>query len=533
MTTAETSTAAARFLADAKRPSVRLDSYNRYVLPDPMTGKERAWTRATTWAGAVKETWALSRWSRRMAAHGLAMRPDLIASIAVDVSTFGAGQFDDRDCKPLDEAIVQAQGHAGATSAATLGTVMHRYTEQLDSTGEFPEVVPPPLDRDLAAYATTMERHHFTPVAVERIVCVPELGVAGTLDRVLSRGDAYIGDLKTGAKITYGWGEIAVQLALYAHASFMWDEDRWEPMRPVDQQRAVVMHVPIGSGRCDLYWVDIAAGWETANRLCGPVREWRTRRDLATKIDGEDSWAPSPPAAGATTGASPDATARSGASAARPGNERTEWLSARLQALAPSERGRFLVGQRWPEGVTIKPPWTSEDIDRLASVLEGIERDIEAPFGPNDPTHELPEAPRIAVEPIERVPAWDVADDGVQAPDDDVATLTTYLSFFNDAQRATLLRWNQEAKREQRAFDLPMTRRTWACARAAMGCAAHLGDDDRTSRALTYVVGGWGEHWTVGVVLGSLNLPQAEALADLADGYAAGDEQARMIIDPI
>src|SRR5215510_13373745 len=421
MTTAETSTAAARFLADAKRPSVRLDSYNRYVLPDPMTGKERAWTRATTWAGAVKETWALSRWSRRMAAHGLAMRPDLITSIAVDVSTFGAGQFDDRDCKPLDEAIVQAQGHAGATSAATLGTVMHRYTEQLDSTGEFPEVVPPPLDRDLAAYATTMERHHFTPVAVERIVCVPELGVAGTLDRVLSRGDAYIGDLKTGAKITYGWGEIAVQLALYAHASFMWDEDRWEPMRPVDQQRAVVMHVPIGSGRCDLYWVDIAAGWETANRLCGPVREWRTRRDLATKIDGEDSWAPSPPAAGATTGASPDATARSGASAARPGNERTEWLSARL----------------------------------------------EAPFGLSDPAHELPEAPRIAQEPIERVPAWDVADDGVQARDDDVATLTTYLSFFNDAQRATLLRWNQEAKRERRAFDdLPMTKRMWACARA-------------------------------------------------------------------
>jgi hypothetical protein len=69
-----------------------------------------------------------------------------------------------------------------------------------------------------------------------------------------------------------------------------------------------------------------------------------------------------------------------------------------------------------------------------------------------------------------------------------------------------------------------MTQRMWHCARAAISCAVHLGDDDKTKAALLNVLEGvWGKDWVLGAVIGSLSTTQAEALADAADAYGAGD----------
>jgi hypothetical protein len=59
--------------------------------------------------------------------------------------------------------------------------------------------------------------------------------------------------------------------------------------------------------------------------------------------------------------------------------------------------------------------------------------------------------------------------------------------------------------------------------------AAHLGDDHRARRALTRVLGGWTEGWMVGPVIGSLTSEQANSLAEVAQGYAAGNTNG---IDP-
>jgi hypothetical protein len=55
-------------------------------------------------------------------------------------------------------------------------------------------------------------------------------------------------------------------------------------MLDVNQEQALVIHLPAGEGRCTLYLGDIVAGWEMA-LLCGAVRAWRDRRDLAQLLD--------------------------------------------------------------------------------------------------------------------------------------------------------------------------------------------------------------------------------------------------------
>ena len=555
----------AEFLADAGRgrrtraeKEVPLDRYNRYVLPDPETGEEKAWTRATTYAGAVKETFGIARWENRLLAQGLALSPDLLAVAALDVAERGTNNFNvavpgNREANDrLDKAIANAMERAGSSQAATLGTTMHRFTELLDS-GEDLGPLLPWIKADLDAYVATMEHHGFTPLAIERIVCVPELGVAGTLDRILSRGDAYIGDQKGGKDLGYSEAEISIQLALYAHASYLWDDGQWVPMPPVDQSRAVVMHLPTGEARCDLYWVDIAAGWEMATEVCGRVREWRNRKGLFVRMDSEALPSATPVAGEPDTpsstaaGPSPDAdegerrTAAPPASEGRPAHapqhvsdlvDRAAWLVDRIRALAGNERARHLVGLRWPEGVAPIPPWDDTATDRLADMLDDVEAEVGQDFGPMDPAtaEQLATPPAAPPEPPGRAPGWDIADDGVEAPEADVEALKATIGFLDDDQRRVLLRWAREARQERRAFaDAPMTQRMLACARAAWVMAAHLGDDHRARRALTRVLGGWTEGWMVGPVIGSLTSEQANSLAEVAQGYAAGNTNG---IDP-
>jgi hypothetical protein len=129
------------------------------------------------------------------------------------------------------------------------------------------------------------------PQYIERIVVVPDLKVAGTLDRIVDPGGQaplQIADVKTGKDLSYGWLEIAIQLALYAHAEAMWNDQTqtYEPVPALDLDHAMVMHLPVGKAQCDLYSVDIAAGWEAA-QVCQAVRQWRSRRNLANPRRGD------------------------------------------------------------------------------------------------------------------------------------------------------------------------------------------------------------------------------------------------------
>lgn len=252
------------------RPEPERDRWGRYVLPDPETGEKRSWTRATTFAKSVAETSALTKWQCRMVAKGVATRPDLYAL---------AASTDVGNKAKLDKIAEDAKDAVAASSGANLGTALHAFTEQVDAGQAV--AVPKPWDADIEAYRVKMRQAgiQVDPKHIERIVVVPELGVAGTLDRIVIP-PARIGDVKTGKDLSYSWGEIAIQLALYAHAAAMWDDGAYLPMPDVDQDTALVVHLPVGKARCDLYEVDIAAGWQAA-LMCRDVRAWRARRDLA------------------------------------------------------------------------------------------------------------------------------------------------------------------------------------------------------------------------------------------------------------
>lgn len=252
------------------------DRYGRYVIPHPTTGKKTSWTRATTYAKSISDTYALGQWMLRMAVKGVATRPDLYALAA-------ATPIEDKD--GLNRIAEDAKEAAAAKAGANLGTALHSFTEQVDR-GEVPNV-PEPWARDIAAYRKMLADHgiRILPQYLERKVVVPEISIAGTFDRIVDRGGLKIGDLKTGKDLSFGWLEIAVQLAIYSRATHLWTPSTrtFEPMPAVDQDVALVFHLPVGKAVATLYEVDIAAGWQAA-QLCGQVRDWRKRRDLAQAV---------------------------------------------------------------------------------------------------------------------------------------------------------------------------------------------------------------------------------------------------------
>lgn len=247
---------------------VKRDQWGRYVLPDPVTGKERGWTRVSTVARTLADEYNLNQWKLRQAVKGVALRKDLIAG--------AAAANPETDKKALDEIAKKAMEVAGSSAGANLGTALHTFTQRFDQGETLVSLgVPEPLDQDVLAYVETLRAHALgiRPEWIERIVVLPELGIAGTFDRIVTQPSGAthakphtVLDLKTGKDLSYGWLEIAIQQALYAHAPLMWDPatGTYEPMPPVDQDRALVLHLPVGKAHGQLYGINIIEGWEYA-----------------------------------------------------------------------------------------------------------------------------------------------------------------------------------------------------------------------------------------------------------------------------
>lgn len=288
----------AKTFIDDLPSEVARDGYGRYLLPDPKNPnakKPKAFTRATTFAKSISDTFALSKWGERMGGKGLAQNPDLLMRIAsLDL---------DNDKKEINAAFDEAKNRAGAKTAANLGTALHAFSEQVDR-GQSP-VIPEPYDKDIDAYTTLLDAHglEIVPELIERIVLEPTYGIAGTFDRIvrltrdlevvmpdgtvaaLAAGDLIVLDLKTGRDLSYGWNEIAIQLAIYANAQYIYNrrENKLDPMPDVRTDVALVLHLPVGKATATMHAVDIEEGWK-ACLLCKLVRDWRKHRKLSAPI---------------------------------------------------------------------------------------------------------------------------------------------------------------------------------------------------------------------------------------------------------
>jgi len=350
---------------------VKRDRWGRYLLPHPDTGKEQTWTRATTIANTLADRYGLEQWAKRNVALGIGARRDLYAQAA-------AAKPDDKTT--LTRIVEQAEEAAASKAGANLGSALHRFTERIDAGEDI--TVPEPWAQDVAAYQSTMAANQVTvqPGWIEHILLLPELGIAGTCDRLCTSPQwqsARIADLKTGQDVVkYGMTEIALQLAIYAHADYWFDTETGEvkPIREsIDQTWALVMHLPVGKGTCTIYEVNIAAGWQ-AVQLALDVRRWRQRKDLAHIIN-----VPAPLALIPT-----DEQAYLNLL------DRTEWVRDRVENIKAFNHGSSLA-TLWslhPEIPTFPKggPKTAEQLDAVISMCEEVERFHGIPFGPSDPT---------------------------------------------------------------------------------------------------------------------------------------------------
>lgn len=265
--------------AAPKTAAVRHDRFGRYVLPDPDTGKERSWTRATTVARTLADEYHLTRWKMRQVAKGMALRPDLVA---------GAAAADpEADKSTLDDIADKAMERAGGSAGSTVGTALHAFAQRINLGEPLASLgAPAPLDADLREYVDTLARHHLRVRGelTERVIVVPALGIAGKLDAIVEQPTGVtksaplaVMDLKTAKSIDYSLLEIAIQLAIYSRAAALWDPARgeYEPMPAVDQERALVLHLPVGKAHGQIYGLNIAQGWEYT-QLAGQVRAARS-----------------------------------------------------------------------------------------------------------------------------------------------------------------------------------------------------------------------------------------------------------------
>lgn len=267
----------------------RRDRWGRYLLPDPATGVERAWTRVTTVSGILSDRYNLELWAQRMVALGLARREDLLAL----VKTNARKSKTPNGKRTLNRVVKDAIEAGNTEQRANLGTALHAATEMMDRGEQWD--VPAPYDRDIEKYGAEMDKREILPLLdesgaqwIERIVVNTALGVAGTLDRVNTAPDwelPRVCDIKTGGTVHFSELDHSVQQAMYANASHYWDPktERLEKMPTVDKKAAVIIHVPAGEARCELHELDIVRGLKAA-QLAIEVREWRSAKGLSRAL---------------------------------------------------------------------------------------------------------------------------------------------------------------------------------------------------------------------------------------------------------
>ena len=257
------------------------DQWGRPKVVPPGEDKAVGYTRCTTYVGALEDTYGLGKWQQRMVAAGLAARHDLL----LQVNSLGPMPDDESLARrwkhAMDGACQAAMEAAGASAAATVGSALHLLTEQLDRGKEIN--VPPDYRTHMDNYRRATEK--FTAVHIERFTVQDDLRIGGTPDRVLAIDGLpglYIGDLKTG-DTEYGVNKMAMQLAVYSRSQlYNFDTQERSSLGEVNTDRGLIIGLSAKTGEVEMFWVDLNAGWEAVVQLAGPVRAWRSRKDIKT-----------------------------------------------------------------------------------------------------------------------------------------------------------------------------------------------------------------------------------------------------------
>lgn len=234
---------------------------------NPRTGQEQSWTRASTFASALKNPHGLIKWKLRDLVMGLSQRPDLCRMLLAGTPI--------EDKVKADEIISQAIGMMAPEAKANEGTAAH--TALVRSWVHQDEAPEPEFLPLVTAFARALKEHGLTPKAAEQRVLNLAYNSMGSLDWVFeeANGVFVIGDVKTG-KLDEAKREFAVQLAQYDGAEFVVHEDGTvEPIPwPLAHSHAVLVHIDLEHGNAvSVYRVDLNIGRHGA-ALAEMVRGW-------------------------------------------------------------------------------------------------------------------------------------------------------------------------------------------------------------------------------------------------------------------
>lgn len=310
--------------------------------PDPKV--IRQYTRVTTYVGNIDDETSLREWKERLLAEGIAANAeeflprisDLVHRRNVTVAKaerkdakgrLGLGELAvlvnaaNKEYKTSMNALVkEALDAAGASDKADAGTHLHTLAEIVDAKGIDPiremheqtQLGESPAHlvtaNDLAsmeAYEDAMRRMETEHIVSEAVIVNDALRHAGRLDAIKfaklpalvdpksgevvrpadGRRRRYVFDVKSG-KIDYAAGKISRQLAAYAHGDLYDLETGTRTPHGAAKDVAIVVHLPLGTGECHVYAVDLKEGYRLL-KLSESVRAGRSsgRKAINTAVD--------------------------------------------------------------------------------------------------------------------------------------------------------------------------------------------------------------------------------------------------------
>lgn len=275
------------------------DGGGGWMVPRAQDGRRilelEGFTRASTLGGALEDQHGLNVWRGGMIVFGMSRRPDLVLLAQAIPGTEDKIQ----ERRPLYQIAEKAQEAAEASSAANVGTAIHKLTEQADIG---------PLAVHLGKYQGTVDAYleqmaGWRIVQSETFVVSDYFHAAGSFDRlitpehpmalvdadghivnVIMPGDLVVVDIKTSTTADYFGTKFFAQLAVYVTGQ-AYQRDREKPnfgdRTPLGQRTdiALILHIPQGQAVAQWHWMDMRTGMALAQLAC-VVLESRKKRFL-------------------------------------------------------------------------------------------------------------------------------------------------------------------------------------------------------------------------------------------------------------
>ena len=341
------------------------DRWGRPLITPADGGKPIAYTRISGYGSVLENQFGLTKWKLRTLLKGSLDRPDLRAAAEAKLG-------DDRH---LDDIVDRMMEHAGASSAANIGTAIHEILAQLDAGHITLQEMPDnfrPFGQGWQTALTTLG-YEVDPNLIELHLVNDEFQAAGSGDnfvRRISDGKLVALDKKTGKQIHARPLAYMVQLYLYATAvRYNVTTGERTQIGDVDTTEALIAHIPAaGDGRCDIYRVDLTAVRPIVE-LARAVKAVEKGAPQVVKLD-------TPPA--------PVDPIDQPASQVR-----IEWVKDRLKVcLDYSEASATMTRHLWPHdvpGFKAKHHHTDRELNLILTALEAVEREHSLPFPVRDP----------------------------------------------------------------------------------------------------------------------------------------------------